>query len=261
MQPGAVLVDIAIDQGGCFEGSHPTTHAEPTYRGARRPSSTASPSMPGAVARQRSAPGAHQRHPALRAEDRRPRLPGGGPGRRSRHSRSGPNATGGRLVNEGVARRPRARAAGRALIVDEVIPGVTGAIVTGRPARVPRDDAARDVDRVETVGLRGTAWHCALRPPTWHMHGMSRSDRAAPSPSTLRQRRRAGCAGAVEHAPAPPRRASRTSRKVGTGRRHAARRAWWSASRLQWASKRGRFVPGLAHSRIPGVPKAAGSRR
>jgi alanine dehydrogenase len=32
MKPGSVLVDIAIDQGGCFEDSHPTTHAEPTYR-------------------------------------------------------------------------------------------------------------------------------------------------------------------------------------------------------------------------------------
>lgn len=32
MKHGSVLVDIAIDQGGCFEGSHPTTHAEPTYR-------------------------------------------------------------------------------------------------------------------------------------------------------------------------------------------------------------------------------------
>ena len=32
MRPGAVLVDIAIDQGGCFEDSHPTTHADPTYR-------------------------------------------------------------------------------------------------------------------------------------------------------------------------------------------------------------------------------------
>jgi alanine dehydrogenase len=31
MKPGAVLVDISIDQGGCFEDSHPTTHAEPTY--------------------------------------------------------------------------------------------------------------------------------------------------------------------------------------------------------------------------------------
>ena len=31
MKPGAVLVDIAIDQGGCFEDSHATTHAQPTY--------------------------------------------------------------------------------------------------------------------------------------------------------------------------------------------------------------------------------------
>lgn len=32
MKPGAVLVDIAIDQGGCFEDSHPTTHADPTFK-------------------------------------------------------------------------------------------------------------------------------------------------------------------------------------------------------------------------------------
>src|SRR6202012_679268 len=32
MKRGSVLVDIAIDQGGCFEDSHPTTHADPTYR-------------------------------------------------------------------------------------------------------------------------------------------------------------------------------------------------------------------------------------
>jgi alanine dehydrogenase len=32
MKSGSVLVDISIDQGGCFEDSHPTTHAEPTYR-------------------------------------------------------------------------------------------------------------------------------------------------------------------------------------------------------------------------------------
>ena len=32
MKPGSVLVDIAIDQGGCFAGSRPTTHADPTYR-------------------------------------------------------------------------------------------------------------------------------------------------------------------------------------------------------------------------------------
>ncbi|HTS99683.1 MAG TPA: alanine dehydrogenase [Streptosporangiaceae bacterium] len=32
MKPGSVLVDISIDQGGCFEDSHPTTHANPTYK-------------------------------------------------------------------------------------------------------------------------------------------------------------------------------------------------------------------------------------
>lgn len=31
MKPGSVVVDVAIDQGGCFESSHATTHAEPTY--------------------------------------------------------------------------------------------------------------------------------------------------------------------------------------------------------------------------------------
>ncbi|HTF09028.1 MAG TPA: alanine dehydrogenase [Asanoa sp.] len=32
MKSGSVLVDISIDQGGCFEDSHPTTHADPTYK-------------------------------------------------------------------------------------------------------------------------------------------------------------------------------------------------------------------------------------
>jgi alanine dehydrogenase len=31
MKPGAVVVDVAIDQGGCFETSQETTHADPTY--------------------------------------------------------------------------------------------------------------------------------------------------------------------------------------------------------------------------------------
>ncbi len=31
MRPGSVLVDIAVDQGGCFEDTRPTTHAEPTF--------------------------------------------------------------------------------------------------------------------------------------------------------------------------------------------------------------------------------------
>ncbi|GAA0963303.1 alanine dehydrogenase [Actinocorallia libanotica] len=32
MRPGSVLVDVSIDQGGCFEGSRPTTHTDPTFR-------------------------------------------------------------------------------------------------------------------------------------------------------------------------------------------------------------------------------------
>jgi alanine dehydrogenase len=31
MRPGSVVVDVAIDQGGCFETSRPTTHQDPTY--------------------------------------------------------------------------------------------------------------------------------------------------------------------------------------------------------------------------------------
>ena len=32
MKPGSVLVDIAVDQGGCFEDTRPTTHDDPTFR-------------------------------------------------------------------------------------------------------------------------------------------------------------------------------------------------------------------------------------
>jgi alanine dehydrogenase len=31
MEPGSVIVDVAVDQGGCVETIHPTTHANPTY--------------------------------------------------------------------------------------------------------------------------------------------------------------------------------------------------------------------------------------
>ncbi len=50
MRPGSVMVDIAIDQGGCFETSRPTTHAAPTYveEGVVHYCVT---NMPGAVAR------------------------------------------------------------------------------------------------------------------------------------------------------------------------------------------------------------------
>jgi alanine dehydrogenase len=50
MRPGSVLIDISIDQGGCFETSHPTTHEDPTYvvDGVVHYCVT---NMPGAVAR------------------------------------------------------------------------------------------------------------------------------------------------------------------------------------------------------------------
>jgi len=50
MKPGSVIVDVAIDQGGCFETSRPTTHADPTYwvEGVQHYCVT---NMPGAVAR------------------------------------------------------------------------------------------------------------------------------------------------------------------------------------------------------------------
>ena len=50
MRPGSVLVDIAIDQGGCFETSRPTSHAEPTYVEAGVVHYCVT-NMPGAVAR------------------------------------------------------------------------------------------------------------------------------------------------------------------------------------------------------------------
>lgn len=48
MRDGSVLVDIAIDQGGCFEGSHPTTHDAPTYE-VHRSLYYCVANMPGAV--------------------------------------------------------------------------------------------------------------------------------------------------------------------------------------------------------------------
>lgn len=48
MKPGAVLVDIAIDQGGCFENSRPTTHDDPTYQ-VHQTTYYCVANMPGAV--------------------------------------------------------------------------------------------------------------------------------------------------------------------------------------------------------------------
>ncbi len=50
MRPGSVLVDVAVDQGGCFEDTRPTTHSDPTFR-VHRSTFYCVANMPGAVPR------------------------------------------------------------------------------------------------------------------------------------------------------------------------------------------------------------------
>ena len=79
MKPGAVLVDVAIDQGGCFETSRPTTHREPDLRGRRD-----HPLLRRQHARRgpdHLDPRPHQRDAALRDRARRPRRRRGDPAR------------------------------------------------------------------------------------------------------------------------------------------------------------------------------------
>ncbi len=71
MKRGSVLVDIAIDQGGCFETSHPTTHADPVYE-VDGVIHYCVANMPGAVART-SRVRAQQCDPAIRSEARQRR--------------------------------------------------------------------------------------------------------------------------------------------------------------------------------------------
>ncbi len=66
MQPGSVLVDIAIDQGGCFETSRPTSHDAPTFieSGVVHYCVT---NMPGAVPRTSTAALTHATLPYIKA--------------------------------------------------------------------------------------------------------------------------------------------------------------------------------------------------
>ena len=77
MRPGSVLVDISVDQGGCFEGTHPTTHSNPVYEHMR---------VHLLLRRQHAGRGAahldaraRERDPALHARDRAARLARRGP--------------------------------------------------------------------------------------------------------------------------------------------------------------------------------------
>ena len=100
MKPGAVLVDVAIDQGGCFETSHATTHADPTYvvDGVVH---YCVANMPGAVARTSTYALNNVTLPhALRIADRgwKEAL------RANPHLAAGLNVSGGKVTYEAVAR-------------------------------------------------------------------------------------------------------------------------------------------------------------
>ena len=99
MKRHAVLVDVAIDQGGCFETSRPTTHGDPTYEvdGIIHYCVT---NMPGRGPDHLDLR-AHQRDASLRARARRPRRRRGGP------ARSGPEARDQRRRRQGHPPRGR----------------------------------------------------------------------------------------------------------------------------------------------------------
>ena len=81
MKPGSVIVDVAIDQGGCAETSRPTTHSHPTYV-VDDVVHYCVANMPGAVART-STFALEQRHHVLRARARRQGLAARARGRRA----------------------------------------------------------------------------------------------------------------------------------------------------------------------------------
>jgi alanine dehydrogenase len=99
MRPGSVLVDIAIDQGGCFETSRPTTHSEPTFveEGCVHYCVT---NMPGAVARTSTIALNNATLPfALALADKGYRLALND----DRHLRNGLNVAGGKVTYKAVA--------------------------------------------------------------------------------------------------------------------------------------------------------------
>ena len=92
LKPGAVLVDVAIDQGGCFETSRPTTHSDPDLRRRRdRPLLRREHARRGADHVDLRA---HERDAALRRADRRPRRARGHRPRAARSRAASTSSTG-----------------------------------------------------------------------------------------------------------------------------------------------------------------------
>ena len=136
MKPGSVLVDISIDQGGCFEDSRPTTHADPTYQ-VHDSVFYCVANMPGAVPHT-SHLRAHQRDPA--------RTPSSSP------TRAGSDALAGRPRAGARAEHPRRRTsptapvaeahrAWTAVALDEVLPEPEAPRGRRRPAAPPLERA------------------------------------------------------------------------------------------------------------------------
>ena len=100
MKPGSVLVDIAIDQGGCFEDSRPTTHADPTYK-VHSSLFYCVANMPGAVPHTSTYALTNVTLPYARRA-RQPRL-AGRPARPTRRSRGGLNTYDGVVTCQPVA--------------------------------------------------------------------------------------------------------------------------------------------------------------
>ncbi len=99
MRPGSVLVDIAVDQGGCFEDTHPTTHADPTFP-VHGSTFYCVANMPGAVPNTSTSALTNATLPYIRQIARR----GWAEALRSDAAlAAGLNTVGGRIVHAGVA--------------------------------------------------------------------------------------------------------------------------------------------------------------
>ena len=101
MRPGSVLVDISVDQGGCFESTRPTTHSDPTFE-VNGSLFYCVANMPGAVPHSSTHALVNATLPYV-LEHRRPRLAGRGAGR----PRAGRGGQRGRRRRSSTSRWPR----------------------------------------------------------------------------------------------------------------------------------------------------------
>ena len=252
MKPGSVLVDIAIDQGGCFEDSQPTTHADPTYQ-VHDSVFYCVANMPGAVPHTSTYALTNVTLPyAVELANRgwREALPGrprAGP--RPQHPRRRRRPTGPVAEAHGLTpRSSRTSSADRAGSVGRAtagaVPGERGGrlrrYVKPEPARatpleraaarVPRPPGRRARARGQHAGCP-TAATCAATPSSWPARGVDRARAWSPRPTWPRSSRR--CA-----------RATPTTRRWPPARPPAP---WWPCAASTGSPARG------AHRERPGA--------